>query len=321
MKTHWIAVVVAVFLSAVAVGQSGTAGSTSTNTSTVNAGANAGANGGVQAGGNSANANANANSQTHTSLGQGQGREEHSAGTSTGAAASSSNNGNNAALASGTMMQAQLSKSLDAKKAKVGDQVEAKATEDVKSNGRVVIHKGSKLVGHVTQAQAKTKENQESRLGIVFDHAVLKDGSQVTLNAAVQALAAAPAAATTAMGNSDLGMTGGGPSGAQPAPMGGGARSGSTSVLGSAVGTVNQTAGTVTSSTTGAAGAAVNGVGGLGAGGTLNSATQGVVGLKGLSLNSGASGNAQGSVISSTTQNVKLDSGTQMVLQTGPASQ
>jgi len=58
-------------------------------------------------------------------------------------------------------------------------------------------------------------------------------------------------------------------------------------------------------------------VGGVAANGTLASNSRGVFGLKGLTLNSATSGsaNAQGSIISSTTQNVKLDSGTQMLLQ------
>ena len=69
-------------------------------------------------------------------------------------------------------LQAELSKSLDAKKAKPGDEVTAKLTQDVKADGKVVMHKGSRLVGHVTEAQAKSKENAESKLGIVFDKAV-----------------------------------------------------------------------------------------------------------------------------------------------------
>jgi len=39
------------------------------------------------------------------------------------------------------------------------------------------------------------------------------------------------------------------------------------------------------------------------------------VGLQGLALSSSTTGSAQGSVVSSISRNVKLDSGTQMVLQ------
>ena len=57
------------------------------------------------------------------------------------------------------------------------------------------------------------------------------------------------------------------------------------------------------------------------ANGALSSTSHGVVGLQGMALNAAAAGNAQGSVISSADRNVKLDSGTQMVLQiTGSAA-
>ncbi|HLJ27381.1 MAG TPA: hypothetical protein VKY85_11780 [Candidatus Angelobacter sp.] len=188
-------------------------------------------------------------------------------------------NGSGLALANGTTLQAELSKSLDTKKAKVSDIVTAKATQDVQFNGRVVIGKGSKLIGHVTEAQVRTTDSTESRLGIVFDHAVLKDGSEVTLNAVVQAVIAAPTVPVSFVTNDAASASGG--------------------LDGSAGGIANGDA----------------------ANGTLNSALRGVLGLKGLTLNSSASG-LQGSVISSTTQNVKLDSGTRMILRVrAPAQQ
>src|SRR5438552_17113060 len=106
-------------------------------------------------------------------------------------------NGGNASssLSSGTNVQAELTKSLDAKKAKAGDEVTAKVTQDVKSNGQVVVRKGSKLIGHVTEAKARSQGESESRLGIAFDRAVLKDGQEIGFNAVVQALAPAASAA------------------------------------------------------------------------------------------------------------------------------
>ncbi len=114
---------------------------------------------------------------------------------------------NSSALNSGTTLQAELAKSLDCKKAKPGDEITAKVTQDVKADGKVVVHKGSKLVGHVTEAQAKTKDNAESKLGIVFDKAVLKGGQEMAFNGAVQALAppvrGSLSAASTDAGNVD----------------------------------------------------------------------------------------------------------------------
>src|SRR5205085_7412100 len=114
--------------------------------------------------------------------------------------------GANAGLAQGTNINATLSKSLDSKKAKTGDPVEAKTTSDVKSAGQTVIPRGSKLIGHVTQATARGKGDADSTLGIAFDHAVLKNGQQIPLNATVQALAAAQSAVSA---NDDM-MNGGG---------------------------------------------------------------------------------------------------------------
>jgi hypothetical protein len=83
---------------------------------------------------------------------------------------------------------------------------------------------------------------------------------------------------------------------------------------------VGNTAGSVTNST-GAVNGAVNRTGGVAANGALNSAAHGVVGMQGVALNTAAAGSAQGSVISSASRNIKLDSGTQMILQvTGSAA-
>jgi len=65
----------------------------------------------------------------------------------------------------------------------------------------------------------------------------------------------------------------------------------------------------------------VNQATGVAANGAINSATRGVVGMQGVALNTATTGNAQGSIISSASRNVKLDTGTQMILQvTGSAA-
>src|SRR5439155_2338965 len=91
-------------------------------------------------------------------------------------------NGANTTLDSGSTINATLTKSVDAKKAKAGDEITAKAQNDVRSGGNVVIPKGAKLIGHVTQAKAREKGESESALGIAFDRAVLKNGQEVALN-------------------------------------------------------------------------------------------------------------------------------------------
>jgi hypothetical protein len=51
-----------------------------------------------------------------------------------------------------------LEKGVDARKNKVGDEVTAKTTENVKAGGQIAVPRGSKIVGHVTEAKARTKE-------------------------------------------------------------------------------------------------------------------------------------------------------------------
>src|SRR5882672_11492295 len=103
-------------------------------------------------------------------------------------------------LAAGSTVQAELTKPVDVRKNKPGDEVVAKTTQDVKSDGHVVLPKGSKIVGRVTQAQArdKGKGQEESQLGMAFDHAILKDGTQVPAAFTIQAIGRSESAATAA---------------------------------------------------------------------------------------------------------------------------
>ncbi|MCU1331080.1 MAG: hypothetical protein JWM08_72 [Candidatus Angelobacter sp.] len=81
-----------------------------------------------------------------------------------------------ARMENGSILYAELLKTIDAKKAKVGDPVTAVLVADVLSHGKIVIRHDSKLAGHVTEVQPHTKEMPESRLGIVFDTVILKSG-------------------------------------------------------------------------------------------------------------------------------------------------
>src|SRR5215469_4560414 len=92
-------------------------------------------------------------------------------------------------IAPGSVIPVQLTKSIDAKKAKTGDAVEAKVTQDLKAeSGEVIVPKDTKFVGHVTEAQPRTKEQKESQVGIAFDHAVMKNGGDVSMPLSVQAV-------------------------------------------------------------------------------------------------------------------------------------
>src|SRR5205814_5797506 len=142
------------------------------------------------------------------------------------------------------------SSDLDSKKCKPGDPVNARTAEAVKSEGRTVIPKGAKVVGHVTEASARAKGESESALGIVFDKAILKNGEEIPLSVGIQAIAAAQNNASAA--GSDMDMMGS--MGASAAGSGRGALGGVTSAAGGAAGAVTNTA----ANAGGAAGGAVN---------------------------------------------------------------
>jgi hypothetical protein len=241
---------------------------------------------------------------------------------------------NSTSLAGGSTFNAALSAPLDSKKCKPGDPVNARTTEAAKSDGQVVFPKGTKLVGHVTQASARGKGDSESALGIVFDKAVLKSGEEIPVSVTIQAFASAETSARAA--GSDIDTMGGlGTSTAGPGTAGGrGALGGVPPAVGGTAGTVTNSAANVGGTTRGALNAAgqatgnvtstsSGAIGGLDAAGRLASNSQGVFGLNGLNLSSAASNSAQGSLITSAGKNVHLDSGTQILLvrQAGPAPQ
>jgi hypothetical protein len=240
-----------------------------------------------------------------------------SATASGSASAATGANQANAAVAGGTEVNATLVKPLDARSNKPGDEVTAKATHDIKSGGQVIIPKGSKLVGHVTRAQARTKssagENAQSQLGIVFERAVLKDGREIPLNATVQAVAAS--AATVEADRTPAVMSGSGSGSAGGGLVGGvsGTVSGATSAVAGASGATSSTMRGTANVVSKSAGA----TGGLDTAGRLTAGSKGVFGLKGFDITSPANVSGEGSLITSTTHNVRLDGGTRMLLVTG----
>ena len=96
-----------------------------------------------------------------------------------------------AGLPEGATINAELRSSLDAKKAKEGDKVEAYTTEAVKFGGEVILPRGAKLLGRVTQAAARVKGDDRSVLAIQFDKAVVKKDQEIPLSVKLVALAAA----------------------------------------------------------------------------------------------------------------------------------
>ena len=278
-----------------------------------------------------ADAQAGTQASGQTSVQAGKAQAQGSGSASTASAASAQNGQANASLGSGAAINAELTAPVDSKKAKPGDSVAARTTEATKSDGKTVIPKGSKLVGHVTQASARAKGDSDSALGIVFDKAILKNGEEVPLNVAIQALASGQSTVATNAGNDVAAMGGaGGSAMGSGRTGGGGALGGVTSTAAATAGTVTNTAanagntagGALNSTVHSAANTAAAGpgaVGGLNATGQLMSNSRGVFGMQGVNLSSATAGTAQGSVITSAGKNLHLDSGTQMLLVTQAA--
>jgi len=95
-----------------------------------------------------------------------------------------------AALRSGTKINAALESTLDARAAKPGDQVRAKVTKDIKQNHQTIVHKGDRLVGHITKVENDTKAKSGSQVGVAFDQLVSGD-STMQLNAVLTSIVSA----------------------------------------------------------------------------------------------------------------------------------
>jgi hypothetical protein len=238
--------------------------------------------------------------------------QQTSTGTATSAtsAASAATNGKAINLQSGTRLAAQLQSTLDARKAKVGDQVVLKTTEAIKSNGRTVVNKGARLIGHVTEVSQKSSANNASSIGLVFDR--LESGSLETpISATITSITRATSSARVNNDglDSDMGArsTSSASTSSRQSSNGGGGLLGG--VTGTATGVLNsttQTAGNVVGGTTGAVGDTVGGV------------TQSVGGIR-ISQSTDAAVEG-GSTLSLTGDNLHLEKGTSFNLRLNQAT-
>jgi hypothetical protein len=194
----------------------------------------------------------------------------------------------------GILIPTELSKSLDAKKAKAGDKIEVKITMDLLSNGQIVIPRNSKIEGHVTSAKPHTKDSPDSTLGIAFDRIFIKNGKELPMQAAIQAIAPPLIMNNNAPGTPAA--IGSAPPGQQSSNVG----------SGDAAGTALSSAQQIPSMTAPAPVNATSSNGGL------TSESRGAVGMKGVAVNSTKEAN----LITSSSQNVHLDGGMQLMLRT-----
>ncbi len=227
-----------------------------------------------------------------------------------------------------SFMLVELNRSLKAKKLKPGDKIKATVTQDVVSHGKVVIPVDTGLMGHVTEVSVRDQGHPESRLGIVFDRILLKQFRTIAFKAVVQAVAP-PAIMPSRVdqpsqmlppsmigGTRESGPMAMGRSSSSPSNRG--MNNSGSPAIGSGDITTAQTPFTVKQSTATNASLASSGVllGTSSAGTPLSlGMPEGVRGIKGLSLNTAPSASTPGPVIVSNTDNVKLESGTQILLR------
>jgi hypothetical protein len=94
-----------------------------------------------------------------------------------------------APLAVGTVFNAVLTDTLDARKTRAGDPISAEAAEDVTYERTTIFPKGTKLSGHVVRVTSGGRGKAGSAIFVQFDKAIMKDGQEVMLHAGIQALA------------------------------------------------------------------------------------------------------------------------------------
>jgi hypothetical protein len=207
------------------------------------------------------------------------------------------------ALPDGSAINAELNGTVDSKKAKVGDKVEARTTEAFKNGDTVLIPKGTKLLGHVTAASARSKGDKDSTLAIQFDQAVPKKEQAVPLTGLLIVAAAPPVNYTAnsgAPGSDAMANTG---AGSQSSPMGPGHQ--------------QQPQAPPTANAPQGSGGDMSAQGALG---PLPANSRGVMGINGLQLMMQDGSGGRETVFTSTGKDVHLDGGTRLLLVAKPAA-
>ena len=197
------------------------------------------------------------------------------------------------AVPAGTIIPIELSKALDARKVKVGDAIESRLPADVLLHGKIVIPRETRILGHITDVKAPTKDSPGAQVGFVFESIVVKKGDPVPIQVTVQAvgrplqLVDTPTLQGGAGGVAPAGTPRSSPASASPSRS-------QERVAAIPLDTLDSDEPPPTTMA------------------PLSPTSKGIVGIKALTLE--AAGDS--SVISSATGNVRLDSGAQMILRT-----
>lgn len=218
---------------------------------------------------------------------------------------------NSSALAGGTQFDAVLKTMLDTQTAKVGDRVTGETTSAVKQDDNVVIPKGSKLFGHVTQVSAAANAASSSSISVLFDQAVTPQGWSIPVHAVITGMSASGAAAFDNAGMDDGAIAASMPPMPMAAPGGGMVRGGSALPGGVVAGASGALGGTVGAAAP-VAGGAMGNVDAPATASLLRASNGAVFSIQPL----GASGSAASTtLLTSQHGNLSFDSGSHMQLE------
>lgn len=207
-------------------------------------------------------------------------------------------------LPDGAALNVELNTSIDSKKAKVGDKVEAHTTEALKNGSATVLPRGTKLMGRITAATARSKGDGDSSLAIQFDQALPKNEAEIPLNVAILAVAAPESQ-----------LSGGFPQSSSDPLAGVGASAAGGSPMGASR---PQSANPNDNPTRQIPDAGEGDKTGPLERGPLPAKSRGVYGLSGLKLLREPAVGKAATVITSTGKNVRLESGTRLLLVAEP---
>jgi hypothetical protein len=83
-------------------------------------------------------------------------------------------------------VQIELTSTIRAKKAKVGDAVKARTVSALILPNQTVIREGSKLIGHVCVTNSGRGDSNSTGIGIAFDEVQLKNGAKLRLHFSIR---------------------------------------------------------------------------------------------------------------------------------------
>lgn len=216
-------------------------------------------------------------------------------------------------LQSETQLAGELQNTIDVRKAKVGDEVVLKTTKGIKSEGKTLVNKNARLIGHVTQVTSRTKENGSSTIGLLFDR--LENGAlSIPISATISSLSRASAASRTADQNTFASARA--DSQTSSSANSGGLLTGVTNTAGNVVGGATSTVGSVVGATTGVVGDTVSA--------TNGSTSRLARSLSGIQISQSTDASASGgSTLTLTGADLRIEKGTNfnlVVNQKGGAS-